>query len=282
MSSLQGKNMVDELEEFFGELKLYQQYRFAFLLKQLPKSQIESMERLREKLVRNTGRFKPIITELTGREHVTRFEKGQEQKFDMWFLGLRQFSRSKICDSALRYCIDATNQAIGKVKSEVEMGYRDQQGSIVGKLASITMQPPKAFIAHGGESPARDKVVNFLDALGITPVIVEEQPSEGRSKDKNVEHYLKQCDCAIILATKGDVDGRTGEFIPRGNILIEISRCQEILPVRTVYLLEEGAKFPTNIDEKVWERFSEDYMDKALIKVTKELRAFGLIKAMKP
>jgi predicted nucleotide-binding protein len=119
-------------------------------------------------------------------------------------------------------------------------------------------------------------------ALGVTPIIVEEQPSEGRSKDKNVEYYLKQCNCAVILATKGDVDGRTGEFIPRGNILNEVGRCQEIFPNRMVYLLEERVKFPTNIDEKVWERFTEESMDKAFIKIAKELRAFGLITPTKP
>ena len=141
--------------------------------------------------------------------------------------------------------------------------------------------PPQVFIAHGGKTAARDKLENFLTALGVTPTIVEEQPSGGKSKDKNVEHYLKQCDCAIILATKGDVDGRTREFIPRGNILIEIGRCQEILPDRMIYLLEEGTKFPTNIDEKVWERFTEGCMDEAFIKIAKEFCAFGLLKAIK-
>lgn len=145
----------------------------------------------------------------------------------------------------------------------------------------VPTHPPRAFIAHGGESAARDKLADFLMSLGVTPTIVEAQPSQGRSKEKNVEHYLKQCDCAIILATKGDVDGRTDEFIPRGNILNEIGRCQEIFPDRMVYLLEEGVKFPTNIDEKVWERFTEESMDKAFIKIAKELRAFGLIRAVK-
>jgi len=145
----------------------------------------------------------------------------------------------------------------------------------------VATHPPKAFIAHRGKIAARDKLKDFLTALGVTPIIVEEQPSEGRSIDKNVEHYLKQCDCAIILATKGDVDGHTGEFIPRGNILVEIGRSQELFANRMVYLLEEEAKFPTNIAEKVWERFTQDNMEKAFIKVAKELRAFGLIKAVK-
>jgi predicted nucleotide-binding protein len=160
-----------------------------------------------------------------------------------------------------------------------DLAFSEFSEGITAELVST--RPPKAFIAHGGESAARDKLEDFLTALGVTPIIVEKQPSEGRSKGKNVEYYLKQCDCAIILATKGDIDGRTGEFIPRGNILNEVGRCQEIFPNRMVYLLEEEVKFPTNIDEKVWERFTEESMDKAFTKIAKEFCAFGLIKAMK-
>lgn len=198
----------------------------------------------------------------------------------MFFLGLGSYISPQV-HQALRYCIDVTNSAIGRLEPDVEMRIRDKEGKVLEQFAGVDIAPPKAFIAHGGESAARDKLEDFLMALGVTPIIVEEQPSEGRSKDKNVEYYLKRSDCAIILATKGDIDGRTGEFIPRGNILNEVGRCQEIFPNRMVYLLEEGAKFPTNIDEKVWERFSEECVDKALIKVAKELRIFGLIKAMK-
>lgn len=152
-----------------------------------------------------------------------------------------------------------------------------------GAELPVVVEPsaPKAFIAHGGRSPARDKLSSFLNALGITPVFAEDEPSEGRSIDENVEYHLRQCNCAIILATKGDVDGRTGKFTPRGNVLIEVGRFQELFPNRMVYLLEEDASFPTNIAEKVWERFSQDNMENALIKVARELRAFGLIKAVK-
>ena len=45
--------------------------------------------------------------------------------------------------------------------------------------------------------------------------------------------------------------------------------------------MEEGATFPSNIDEKVWEHFTQDNMEKAFIKVANELRASGLIKVVK-
>lgn len=259
----------------------YEQYQSAFLQEELTEAETQTMASIRGELIKDCGRLKPIIIELTGKEHVRLVERGQEHEFDMFFLGLGSFISPQV-HQTLRYCIDVTNSAIGRLEPDVEMGIRDKQGKVLEQPAGVGIGPPKAFIAHGGELTARDKLQDFLMALGVIPIIVEEQPSEGRSKDKNVEYYLKRSDCAIILATKGDIDGRTGEFIPRGNILHEVGRCQEIFPNRMVYLLEEGAKFPTNIDEKVWERFTKESMDKAFIKITKELRAFGLIRPIKP
>jgi predicted nucleotide-binding protein len=160
------------------------------------------------------------------------------------------------------------------VKSPEEKG--------VVKEIKETLEPPNAFIAHGGETLALDKLQEFLDALGVIPIIAEKQPSENRSIDEQVSWCLGKCDCAVILANKGDIDSGTKEFIPRGNVLIEVGRCQERFPSKTIYLLEEGATFPSNISEKVWEHFTQDNMEKAFIKIAKELRAFGIIKATKP
>lgn len=141
---------------------------------------------------------------------------------------------------------------------------------------------PKVFIAHGGETPALSKLKQFINALGVIPIIAEDQPSEGRSVAQQVKWCLDQCDCTVALASKGDIDGQTGEFLPRGNTLDEIGRCQEKFPSRIVYLIESGTKFPSNISEKVRVRFSPQSMDRAFIKVAKELAAFGIIKAVKP
>jgi predicted nucleotide-binding protein len=148
--------------------------------------------------------------------------------------------------------------------------------------AAVTVLPPKAFIAHGGETPALSKLKNYLTALGIQPIIVEEQPSRGRSIGENVDWCARQADLAIILATKGDKDAKTGSFIPRGNVLIEIGKVQELFPDRTIYLLQAGTKFPSNISEKVWVRFTPQSMDDSFIKIAKEIRDFGILKSIKP
>ena len=143
-------------------------------------------------------------------------------------------------------------------------------------------QPPKVFIAHGGDSPALTKLKSFLEALGVEPLIVEEQASEGRSVGENVDWYARQADCAIILAARGDIDGKTGRFIPRGNVLIEIGKSQELFKDRIIYLLQAGTKLPTNINEKVRARFTSQNMDNAFIKIAKELKKFGILRAVKP
>ena len=150
------------------------------------------------------------------------------------------------------------------------------------KEPASTTEPPKAFIAHGGKSEALDKLKEFLVALGVEPLIVEEQASENRSVGNNVDSYARQADCAIILATKGDIDGVTGGFVPRGNVLVEIGKAQELFKDRIIYLLQAGTKFPTNVSEKVWGRFTSSCMDETFIKVARELQAFGLLKAVKP
>lgn len=265
------QTLIHELKEFHGQLK-----EFRYLIEELHATGLDTgsreqeRESIREELVRKSGKLKPIVVDLTGKQYGEQFGRS----FDMWTSALGSGSYGTRQTWSLGGIIDSVNEAIGSLEAEPEPKTLSERKS--------AFESPRAFIAHGGKSPARDELQDFLVALGVTPIIVEEQPSEGRSKDKNVEYYLKQCDCAIILATKGDVDGQTGEFIPRGNILNEVGRCQEIFPNRVVYLLEKGVKFPTDIDEKVWERFTGESMDKAFVKVAKELRAFGLIRPIMP
>jgi len=264
--------VLTELEQFLDQFVRYKEFVLMPEEKRVAANVEEEFQMLCLELQRKYGSLKAVI-EKYGSSTRVRLQAGkyEYEAFTSAFGNYKVFSPEAL-KLVLGTAITAINTTIGRLQSPVPLE---------SVTSATTLAPPKAFIAHGGESAARDKLENFLAALGVTPIIVEEQPSEGRSKDKNVEYYLKQCDCAIILATKGDIDGRTGEFIPRGNILNELGRCQEIFPNRTIYLLEEGAKFPTNIDEKVWERFSEECVDKALIKVAKELRAFGLMKATK-
>jgi hypothetical protein len=139
----------------------------------------------------------------------------------------------------------------------------------------IKAEGARVFISHGKETPALPKVERFVRALGLSPVIVVREPSEGMSVDALVEKRLGESDCAIILAT---ADDRVGDYYqPRPNVLHEIGLAQEKLSNRVVYLKEVGCEFPSNVRPKVWENFTQNNMEAAFEKISKELRAFGML-----
>ena len=142
--------------------------------------------------------------------------------------------------------------------------------------ANVAPQRPAVFIAHGGNPPALTKLEEFIEALGCVPVIAEKEPSQGRSVDQQVDWCMDQSDCAIVLNTAENLE--EGKVFARPNVLIELGRFQERFPSRTIYLLEKGAKFPTNVDEKVWAPFTQDNMEGAFLKVVKEFWAFGFLR----
>jgi len=52
---------------------------------------------------------------------------------------------------------------------------------------------------------------------------------------------------------------------------------QEKFKRKVIYLKENGCEFPSNVRPKVWGNFTQDNMENAFEKISKELRAFGLI-----
>jgi predicted nucleotide-binding protein len=188
-------------------------------------------------------------------------------------------SGDKPAQDRAQYLEDLDNYETA-LKSIIEkyqvLGFEDKPA------AGIQPAAPKAFIAHGGKSAALDKLHSFLEAIGVEPLVVEIQPSEGRSTETQVDENMKQADCAIILATYGHIeDVKTGKKHPRLNVVDELGRCRRVFPHRTILLLQKGVDLPSNVSGIVYEHFTNQNMDKALIKVAKELRALGLIKATK-
>jgi len=112
------------------------------------------------------------------------------------------------------------------------------------------------------------------------PIIVRYEPSLGKSLDDLVEEQMGTCLAVIILATKDDkVSNENGQeyFQPRPNVIHEIGLAQEKVKERIIYLKEEGCDYPSNIQPKVWEYFTQDNMEKAFLKIVKELNGFRII-----
>jgi predicted nucleotide-binding protein len=152
----------------------------------------------------------------------------------------------------------------------------------LGKEDSNVKESPKVFIAHGGETEARNKVHDYLMALGVQPLIIEEESVAGLTVNQQVEQYLNEADCAVILGTADDKELMDGKLNPRRNEYIEIGKLQEKFPDRIIYLVEEGTSFPSDISEILCTRFTRDNMENAFVSIAIEFRAFGILKAEKP
>ena len=139
---------------------------------------------------------------------------------------------------------------------------------------------PKVFVSHGNGEGALLTLERFLNELGVQPIIAKDQPNLDRTVDKKVEDCLSEADFVIILAT-GD-DKVESKLQPRQNVIHEIGLAQKTHAGKIIYLLEEGAEFPSNIGPKVYESFARQSMDKAFIAIVREMRKLGFLKAVKP
>jgi len=129
------KDILRELDTFLRELETYrhlQQHRISG--EQLKKDELRLFSGLTTVLPRKVGRFKQLITELTG------------SAGNIWQAGLaREFDDH--AEEWLGTCIDVTNEAIGKLEDDIEKGRRDAQtGELLTKTSISGSESPNVLI----------------------------------------------------------------------------------------------------------------------------------------
>jgi len=264
------QNIVSELKIFYKKLRSYQNRQNRRVKGDKSEAKDRSLNALRLELQREHGRLENIISKYAG----TIFVQYLGTNYPAFPLALETLNMKHLELHALEASISLVNKAVGKLDSlsQIESAQKEIEQT----------ETPKAFIAHGGETEARNKLQKYLIALGVQPLIIEEESAEGRSVNQQVKHYLNQASCSIILGTADDKELKDGKLYPRRNVYIEIGRFQEKFPSRIIYLLEKGASFPSDISEKLYTRFTQDNMEKAFLRIAIELKAFGILKTIKP
>lgn len=268
---------IEELVQLRGELTEYLGY-VADLAKgeSLTKEKGNRASELFHRIGYKSGYVGALISDLT---HDVEVDVGGKP-YNMWSIAL-QIPVDNLAWKATGFCIQVVNRAIGQLTDDIKSGMRDKKtGKLISPVGKIKFEVPKAFISHGKESVALKKLEDFLHNLGILPLIVKEQPSLDKTVSDKVEYYLQQSDFVIILAT-GD-DEFEGKLHPRQNVIHEIGLAQKAFAGKIIYLLEEKAEFPSNISPKVWERFKQRNMLNAFLCILRELRALGILLAVKP
>ena len=82
------------------------------------------------------------------------------------------------------------------------------------------------FIVHGHDKEAKVTVANFLEKLGLKPIILHEQINEGETIIEKIETFTTSVRYAVILYTECDIARSKGEnkeerYRARQNVVFE-------------------------------------------------------------
>ena len=82
------------------------------------------------------------------------------------------------------------------------------------------------FIVHGHDDGMKQTVARFLECIGLTPIILSEQPNEGQTIIEKLEKYIDNCNYGIVLYSPCDIGGINEEKVElkpraRQNVVFE-------------------------------------------------------------
>jgi predicted nucleotide-binding protein len=136
------------------------------------------------------------------------------------------------------------------------------------------------FVVHGRDDGLRETVARFLERLGFEPIILAEQPNEGRTLIAKFEANALDVGFAVVLMTPDDYAvGPEGGEVPstpnraRQNVVLELGYFMGRLGrARVAALYKPGTETPSDIHGLAYVPMSDDGWRFVL---AKELRAAG-------
>ena len=135
------------------------------------------------------------------------------------------------------------------------------------------------FIVHGSDHGARDAVARFLERLDLSPIILDEEASKGRTiYQKFLDHSTVVY--AVVLFTPDDVGGPADESAsmrprPRQNVVYELGFFSAKLGHRNVCVLySDGVEIPSDLSGVIY--IPLDNNGAWNLRLAKEMKAAGI------
>ena len=132
---------------------------------------------------------------------------------------------------------------------------KKRPADIVIPTSSVSGQ---VFVVHGRDEARRDAVARFISKLGLTPVILHEQPNVGKTIIEKFIHYA-DVSFAVVILTGDDRGGLAGSepatlrARARQNVVFELGFFIAKLGRQNVCALyEEGVDLPSDYDGVVF------------------------------
>ena len=137
----------------------------------------------------------------------------------------------------------------------------------------------RVFLVHGHDEAAKQSVARFLEQLRLEPIVLGEQPNEGRTIIEKFEHHADVA-YAVVLLTPDDRafgEAGTGEHRPRArqNVILELGYFIGRLSRTNVCALYKGSvELPSDLHGVLYVPMDDG--DGWKLKLAKEMKAAKL------
>ena len=137
----------------------------------------------------------------------------------------------------------------------------------------------EVFLVHGKDDGAKETVARYLEQLGLEPIVLHEQPNQGRTIIEKFEQYA-QVGFAVVLLTPDDEfsppeQGGSIRFRARQNVILELGFFLGILGREKTLALHKGKlELPSDYDGVLYIPLDEGEGWK--LQLVQELLAAGL------
>jgi len=113
----------------------------------------------------------------------------------------------------------------------------------------------RVFIVHGHDAGPKEAVARFLQAIGFQPIILHEQPNQGRTI---IDKFEANADVgfAVVILTPDDPCG--GTYRARQNVILELGYFAGALGRNRVCALQKGKiEWPSDVVGVVYTAFDD-------------------------
>jgi predicted nucleotide-binding protein len=175
--------------------------------------------------------------------------------------------------------LDADGGLVGRWKSDIGTEGIFRATRFDPKLKSDLPKTNSVFLVHGHDEGAKHSVARFLEQLGITPVILQEQINRGMTVIEKFEDLAGRAGFAVVLMTPDDMGHAVGKeqekcYRPRQNVILELGYfVGRIGRSKTLVLTKGQVEMPSDVLGLVYE--SMDRNEGWKMRLARELKASG-------
>jgi len=261
----------------------------------LIKSRVEVSENLMARIQIGQTMLAKLIDSQADFDNL-RQEKDQWHRFNITFLE-HIFDRDEIADEYKN--TSSVNLRLNPTFSEQVVILRGYIEALINVLASIEERLPlyaeavsatlppvnqvvnnlkSVFIVHGHDEKLKHEVARIVERLGLNPIILSEQVSQGSTVIHKFKKHAAESAFAIILLTPDDMgysirNPEINKPRARQNAILELGYFLGVLKEENVVVLVSGeVELPSDYHGVVYIHVDNNWQ----IKLAQEMRAAGL------